>query len=130
MASMIILDANVLISLFDSEDANHGRAKQLLLAHANEPMEMSALTLTEFLVRPTQSGMAAKAEALIASLGIIVSPIVAADAHRLANVRATSGLKMPDAAVLWLAQSSAGQLMTMDEHLAQVAARVGVPVIH
>jgi len=119
----------VLIGLFDATDANHSRAEQLMLKHADEPLTLSVLTLTEFLVRPALMGLASQAEALINDMGIIVSPLLDPDAKHLSSVRASTGLKLPDAVVLWLAQSSSAKLMTIDEHLVKAAVQVGIEVL-
>jgi len=125
---MIVLDANILIGLFDPADAQHAKAESLLRDHAGEPLAMSAMTLAEFLIRPTIAGVADKAELFIANMGIVVCPLLADDSRHLARMRAESGLKMPDAVVLWLAQSSSASLMTLDQRLAQVAADGGIAV--
>ena len=126
---MIVVDANVLIGLYDPLDANHSVARYLLRAHASTQLAMSALTLAEFLIRPAATGKVAPAEAFVASMGIIVSPLLAADAPRIAYIRATSGLKLPDAVVLWLAQASAARLMTLDDRLAKAAIAAGIEVV-
>lgn len=126
---MIVLDANVLIGLFDPADAQHAEAESLLRDHADETMAMSAMTLAEFLIRPTIAAVADKAELFIANLGIVVCPLLADDSRHLARLRAESGLKMPDAVVLWLAQSSSASLMTLDRRLAQVATETGLAVV-
>ena len=125
---MIVVDANILIGLYDPEDANHGKAERLLLANAGEALAMSALTLTEFLIRPVAVGKAAQAQALISTLGVDVRPLVAADAPHIAHVRAQTKLKLPDAVVLWLAQSLSATLMTLDDRLATVATELGIDV--
>lgn len=128
MAGVIVLDASVLIALFDPADAQHERAEALFLANAAEQFALSSLTLTEFLIRPTAAGVAGAAEVFIANMGIVVSPLLAGDVRHLAQVRAESGLKLPDAVVLWLAQTSSASVMTLDERLAKAAASVGVDV--
>jgi len=126
---MIVLDANVLIALFDADDAQHVRAETLLLSHDDEQLSLSALTLAEFLIRPTAAGVAARAQLFVANMGIIVSPLLGDDATYLASLRGATGLKMPDAIVLWLAQSSSAKLMTLDDHLARAAMGLGIDVV-
>ena len=126
---MIVLDANVLIALFDSSDAHHVRAEQLLDDHADELMSLSSLTLAEFLIRPTAAGRATQAQTFIGNMGIVVSPVLGDDAAHLAQVRAETGLKMPDAVVLWLAISSHAAMMTFDDHLSEVAQGLGIKVL-
>ena len=126
---MIVLDANVLIASFDPADAHHARAERLLDDHAEETMALSALTLTEFLIRPTSAGLTSRALAFVGNMGMIVSPVLGDDVFHLAQVTAETGLKLPDAVVLWLAISSTADLMTLDDHLASVAQSVGVRVV-
>jgi len=126
---MIVLDANVLIALFDPADASHTKAEAVLLAHADEHLAMPALTFAEFLIRPTATGVAARAELFVANMGIIVSPLLADDSRHLAGIRTASGLKMPDAVVLWLALGASAKLLTFDDHLATAARAVGVEVV-
>jgi len=126
---MIVLDANVLIGLLDPADANHAAAERLLLAHASEQFALSVLTFTEFLIRPTALGLASTAEAFVANMGVVVSPLLVDDARQLARMRTASGLKLPDAVVLWLAQASSAKVMTMDGQLAGTAAALGIDVV-
>jgi len=126
---MIVLDANVLIALFDADDALHARAETLLRSHDDEQLSISALTLAEFLIHPTAAGIAARAQLFVANMGIIVAPLLGDDATYLAGLRGATGLKMPDAIVLWLAQSSAAKLMTLDDHLARAAMGLGIDVV-
>jgi len=127
---MIVLDANVLIALFDPADASHTKAEASMLAHADEQLAMPALTFAEFLIRPTAAGVAAKAELFVANMGIIISPLLADDSRHLAGIRTATGLKMPDALVLWLALSASAKLLTFDDHLAKTAETMGVEVLH
>jgi len=126
---MIVIDANVLIALFDPTDASHAKAEALMLEHADEPLAMPALTFSEFLIRPTSAGVAARAELFVANMGIIISPLLADDSRHLAGIRTASGLKMPDAVVLWLALSASAKLLTFDDHLAKAAKTMGVEVV-
>ena len=126
---MIVLDANVLIALFDAADAHHAEAERLLLLEPCEPLAMSALTLTEFLIRPTAVGRQQSAETFIGNVGIVVAPVLDDDAPHLARLRAETGLKLPDVVVLWLAQSSSARLMTLDARLAEAADDAGIEAV-
>ncbi|MCL2785480.1 MAG: type II toxin-antitoxin system VapC family toxin [Propionibacteriaceae bacterium] len=126
---MIVLDANVLIGLYDAQDANHARAKELLLTHADEGFALSALTLTEFLIRPTALGRVTEAQDFITSMDIAVFPLLPTEAEYLATVRVTSGLKLPDVVVLGLAQSLPAAIMTMDERLVKAARAMSIEVV-
>ena len=125
---MIVIDANILFGLFDAGDALHDKAVRLLDTYADDQWSTSVLTLAEFYVHPAKSNGLARAERFITDLGIISVPLLSTDAAPLARVRANSGLKLPDAVVLWLAQSTSATLMTLDDRLAKAAERLGVPI--
>ena len=125
---MIVIDANILFGLFDAGDALHDKVVRLLDKYADDQWEASVLTLAEFYVHPARSNDLARAERFITDLGITSVPLLSAEAAPLARVRADSGLKLPDAVVLWLAQSSSATLMTLDDRLGKAAARLGVPI--
>lgn len=68
MASVIVVDASVLIAHFDAGDAHHERAETLLLAVADEPLAASPLTLAEVLVGPARAGRLDAATAALRQL--------------------------------------------------------------
>lgn len=125
---MIILDASVLIAHFESTDAHHAEAAHLLAAHASEPFGSSVVTLAEVYVGAARAGRADLLAHLLARLQVESLDLPAGGARRLGELRATTGLKMPDCCVLYTAEHHAGTLATFDDKLAVRAAEFGVPL--
>lgn len=125
---MIVLDASVLIAHLDAADAHHERATTLLTEAADEPLGISPLTLAEVLVGPARAGKLPAAESAIDDLEVIAVPFTDNAATRLAELRATTGLRMPDCCVLLAAESTQAQLATFDERLAASAVKLGLTV--
>ncbi|BBZ62570.1 type II toxin-antitoxin system VapC family toxin [Mycolicibacterium monacense] len=123
---MIILDASVLIAHFESTDAHHVESTDLLAAHASEPFGSSVVTLAEI-----YAAAAERADLLgylLSRLEVVSLDLPAGSARRLGELRATTGLKMPDCCVLYTAEHHAAALATFDAKLAARAAELGVPL--
>lgn len=126
---MIVLDASVLIAHFDLNDAHHARAETLLGATGSTPLSASRLTLAEVLVGPTRAG---KLEVAMAALGQLEVQGVGLGEEapvRLAGLRASTRLRMPDCCVLLAAEQVNGQIATFDSALAAAARALGLPVV-
>ena len=65
----------------------------------------------------------------LTALGITVAPRDDGEALRLAELTATTGLKLPDCCVLDSAQTNAAHLATFDKALMTAAGLLGVTVI-
>jgi predicted nucleic acid-binding protein len=131
VAGVIALDATVLIAYLDDTDPHHRAAAATLGDHAGSPFATSALTMAETLVRPVGRGAADRVlDILVTQLEIITVPVMGTEAARLAEIRAHTGLKMPDCCVLLAAERvSASKLATFDTRLGQVAAERGLAVL-
>ncbi|OBF48769.1 type II toxin-antitoxin system VapC family toxin [Mycolicibacterium monacense] len=123
---MIILDASVLIAHFESTDAHHADAADLLAAHASEPFGSSGVTLAEIYAAAAER--ADLLDYLLSRLEVESLDLPAGSARRLGELRATTGLKMPDCCVLYTAEHHAAALATFDAKLAARAAKLGVPL--
>lgn len=129
MARVIVLDACVLIAHLASDDAHHERATRLLAGLAGQPKMMSVLTRAEVLVAPARAGRLRAAEDVLDQLYIGTSELPCDAAGRLAELRAHSGLRMPDCCVLLTAEiNGPAELATFDERLARAAAERGITV--
>ena len=126
---MILLDANVLIGYVEPSDVHHGAATDLLLAHADEQFGASVLTLAEFLVGPARQGVLSAGLAAIEDIAVAAVPLGADAAGGLADLRARTGLRLPDCCVLHAAIQTGGVVATFDERLAASAAQLGIAVI-
>lgn len=130
---MIILDAAVLIAYLEGgDDAHHAAAVNVLNAHiGDETLGVSALNLAESLVRPVHRGNSDHALNLVrGNLDVTMVPILGTDALRLAEIRASTGLKLPDCCVLLAAErTGAGAVVTFDDRLREAADKHGLIVL-
>ena len=126
---MIVLDASVLIGHFEPADAHHADATALLRAHLTDSFAASVVTLAEVYVGASRVDQADRLDRLLAQLAVRSLELPADAAHRLGELRATTGLKLPDCCVLLAAeQLSAAGVATFDDRLAVVARQRGFVV--
>lgn len=124
----MILDASVLIGHADADDAHHARAVDLLLDHAGEPFRVNPLTLAEFLVGPAREGRLADAELHLATLRVEAVALSADAPRHLAELRAGTGLRLPDCCVLLTAFQTGEALASFDADLRRAASGLGLVV--
>lgn len=129
MAGVVVLDANVLIALFDSADAHHEWALQFMLDHVDAEFSLSALTWAECLVHPARSGTLDRFIELVAPLQLDIEEFTELDAVQLAQIRSDHRLRMPDAVVLHTAMRRRATIATNDAALAQAAQSAGVRTV-
>jgi predicted nucleic acid-binding protein len=125
---VIILDASVLIGHFESADLHHPQARALLKAHLTDTFASSVVTLAEVYVGAFRAGQADRLDQLLAQLAIRSLELPADAAHRLGELRATTGLKMPDCCVLYTAVRHNAAIATFDDTLAKRAKNIGLTV--
>jgi len=125
---VIVLDASVLIGHFEPTDAHHAQATELLKSHILEPFAASVLTLSEVYVGAARAGQADRLRQLLARLEVESLGLPAEAAARLGELRASTGLKMPDCCVLYAAEQQGAALATFDATLAARASALGVAV--
>jgi len=126
---VIVLDASVLIAHLDETDAHHERATALLLDNADETLAASPLTVAEVLVGPARAGTIDAAQAALAALAVTSVPLTAEAPARLAVLRATCRLRLPDCCVLLAAETAQADIATFDDKLARAAAQIGRAVV-
>lgn len=125
---MIVLDASVLIGHFEPADAHHARATELLKTHVDEPFAASVLTLAEVYAGASRARQADRLQQLLARLQIESLDLPAKAAGRLGELRASTGLKMPDCCVLYAAEQHRASIATFDAKLADRASDLGLGV--
>ena len=125
---MIALDASVLIAHLNPNDPHHQTATQVLLAGTPGRMLVHTITLAEVLVGGVRIGQGASMRDDFRAAGITVAPPDDGEPLRLAELRASSGLKLPGCCVLDVAIRHQASLATFDKALASEAAKRGVPV--
>lgn len=125
---MIVLDASVLIGHLDARDPHHERATELLEASDAEPLGASAITLAETLVAPARAKRLEEAKAALARLGVEELGLGDDAPTRLAELRATTGRKLPDCCVLATARQHGGSVASFDGDLRKAARKLGLAV--
>lgn len=123
---MIIVDASVLIAHFNARDGHHSRAETMLLQAVGHTLAASSVTLAEVLVGPARAGKLDVARAALGALDVEEVSVHAGAAERLAELRADTGLKLPDCCVLLAAQEvNADAVLTFDDRLSKRAQELG-----
>ena len=87
---------------------------------------VSPTTHAEILVGPARSGTMAATQAALRVLGISEVGLPADAAARLAVLRVTTGLKLPDCCVILAAQQSKCDVLTFDDRLSAAARDLGL----
>ncbi len=126
---MIVLDASVVIAFLDSADAHHAAAYEILASGAADDPVVHPLTLAEVLVAASRAGHGARLASDLATLGVRTDLPDAAQPLRLAELRATTRLRLPDCCVLDLASFHGATLATFDGRLATEARDRGLGVV-
>ncbi len=118
---MIVLDASVLISYLDADDDRHVVAESLLAREIDDDLGMNPLTLAEVLVAPVREGLLRQAQEALRDLEVNELPFPSDTAVRLAELRATTGLRMPDCCVVLAAEDAGATVASFDRQLIQAA---------
>lgn len=126
---MMILDASVLIAHLNPADAHHSAATQILLDSSPGTMLVHAMTLAEVLVGGARISSGAQMHTDLQAAGVQLADHDKQEPLRLAELRAASGLKLPDCCVLDTAISNKAPLATFDDALAAAASQRGVTVL-
>ncbi|MDR1635579.1 MAG: PIN domain-containing protein [Bifidobacteriaceae bacterium] len=124
---MIVLDACVVIALFDSTAAHHAVAKDIVAS--DSALAMSVFSVAETLVGPERNDAGEQALDNLARLGIRIVPLLEDDARDLARTRANGRPRMPDAAVLHVALRLQATVATFDTRLQAAAVQAGLSVV-
>lgn len=126
---MIVLDASLLIAQLDARDVHAERARSFLRETGRSALVASTVTLAEVLVRHVSEGLLDQGEATLRRIGVDEVPVAPGAFRRLASLRATTGLKLPDCCVLLAAQDArADAIATFDDRLADAARGLGLSV--
>lgn len=128
---MIVLDASVLIAHLNPYATHHERASALLAEASSDRLVSHRLTLAEILVGGARVGRVREMLADLREIGLEAHPEVSVDDEvlELAELRATTGLKLPDCCVLNVALEHNASLATFDRTLADAARGRGVVVL-
>lgn len=125
---MITLDAGVVIAHLYPQDPHHQTATGYLRASADEGFIIHSLNLAEVLVGGVKVGRGQEMLTDLEAIGLRVADRLDGEALRLADLRATSGLKLPDCCALDTALTTGSALATFDDALATAARKHHVTV--
>ncbi len=125
---MIVLDASVMIAVFDPLDAHFASARDVFRAQSTQRLVAHRHTMAESLVVAARANLTAAVAAALASLGVgrLDEPD---DPVALAELRANTSLRMPDACVLLAAKRDGASIATFDQRLAHAARENGILVV-
>jgi len=125
---MITLDASALLALLNSADEHNILARALVQSYTR-PHLVHEINLAEVLVHATRVG---KQETVLSRLRRVIEVQGSSGesgASRLAELRAGTGLRLPDCCALDLARESGGALATFDRKMAIAAKGLGLEVV-
>jgi len=129
VACLIVLDASVLIGYLDATDAHHDEAEALLIRSVDEDLLVNPLTLAEVLVVPAWDHRSRAVLDFLRDLGVREAPFPVDTAVRLATLRASTSLRMPDCCVLLTAEDTGAGVASFDERLLAAAQGRGLAVV-
>ncbi len=118
----LLLDTTVLAAFLDASEATHPLAKHILnelIAPGRNPAVVSMVTVMEILVRPmkmTPPGHRTVLAFLDAHPNLYCVPIDLQVAQDAARVRATTGLKPPDALIVATGLASEARHVVTNDH--------------
>jgi predicted nucleic acid-binding protein len=126
-----LLDADVLIGALDGNDADHGRARELLTQwrEDKDTCAMSVVNLTEVLIAPaSDAAQLTAAREAIAALGITVHQPNEAIGVEAARLRHRHPISLPDAYCLATAKHTGSAVASFDEKILKAARREQIDV--
>lgn len=125
----VVLDTSLLIAHLSPHDAHHADATAFLTAHPSTPLAMNVVNVAEVLVGYAKAERLTEGEQMLASLGVTEHPLPDGAATRLAQVRALTGLKMPDCCVVLAAEDAGFAVASFDDRLRRDAQMLGLTVV-
>lgn len=126
---MIALDASVLIAHLSPIDSHHAAATTILLDATPGSALVHTITMAEVLVGGVRVGRGAALRDDLRAAGVDVAPHDVDEPLRPAELRSSTGLKLPDCCALDVAVHYEGSLATFDAALASAARHRGVAVL-
>jgi predicted nucleic acid-binding protein len=118
---VITLDASVVIAHLNPTDRHHEEAAWFFRESEDEDFVMHSVNLAEVLVGGVRAGRGEEMLADLEAMGIHVASPGEGEPLRLANLRVSASLKLPDCCALDAALTIASALATVDDGLATAA---------
>jgi predicted nucleic acid-binding protein len=126
---VIVVDASIVIAWFGATDPHHESAEKFLLEHAQSDLVIHPVTFAEILVGPTRLARVEDARTALSRVGVRTDLPDADQPLRLAELRAETGLKLPDCCVLDITLVHRVPIATFDDRLAAAAAAKDLQVL-
>lgn len=123
---MIVFDAGVLIAHLNRDDLFHEAATGFMEEYEEWEFVASVVTVAECLVHPAMMNGTARAVRSVVDLHLLEVDVTEEDIVPLAELRASTRMRMPDALVLHTARKVGGEIVTTDAALARAADARGV----
>lgn len=124
---MIVVDAGVLIALWDRSDVHFRAARDIFDAHPRSSMH--PINLGEALAHTIRNDDELWARERLPLLGVREATVAEDQGFALARARVETSLKMPDCCALVCAEELGVALATFDRRLAEVARTRGIAVL-
>ena len=124
----IVLDAGVIIGLYDDSDSHHKWAVDFMFQTTSDKLVMSALNHAEILVSPLKYGLKDKFLGGIEGLGLAIDCNALSNTEELAALRVATSLRMTDVCAIHLATREDQILATTDKAVAKAARALGLEV--
>ncbi|MCL2787010.1 MAG: PIN domain-containing protein [Micrococcales bacterium] len=124
---MIVLDASVLISHLEAGHTHAERTRVVL--DTAEDLIIHPITLAECLVGPARQGNGEAFRGAISQIGVVTWRPDDEQPYRLAQLRASTGLRLPDCCVIDTAIQLRASLASFGARLAKTAGDLGL-VVH
>ncbi len=124
---IVTLDANVLIALSDADDVHHEDAAWFIRRSTfRRTLFIHPFNVAEAAIRPSADGVVDRVRRIWDFLGVNVTQVDEDQPWRLASLRASTGLGLPDCCVLDTARQTSSAVATFDSRLASHARDLGV----
>jgi toxin FitB len=122
------LDASALIAHLDPADIHHAEATAILVAAAGERLVAHPLTVAECLVAAVRTGRGDEMVQAIHAMGVETAAVDQDAPLRLAQLRVSTRLRMPDCCAVDAALQRHATLVTFDQRQAAAAGTLGLRV--
>lgn len=124
---LVTLDANVLIALTDEDDPHYEDSTWFIRRSTfRRTLLIHPFNVAEAAIRPSAAGVADQVRRIWDFLGVNVTKVDDEQPWRLASLRASTGLGLPDCCVLDTARQTSSAVATFDTRLARRARDLGV----
>jgi predicted nucleic acid-binding protein len=126
VGQQILLDSTVIIAALRENDIHFEDAREIFMSSGKSSLAISAITLTESLIRPNELGAvhATRAESKIRNLIGTIYPFDSDMAVLSAKIRFAHKTKIPDAIIIATAIVSGSSLVSFDRKMMGIYERI------